>query len=205
MYTEETPSTKTKTMTKLFNDYEIKSELQKIERWKLIVKAGDVFPPKKLEFSEIKERAFDDLTGASYRSDEEWVLCGDLLVPPDLCDQKDQDSSGEGGGGNGGSSSQTPNDFDGTSGDVPTIPLNPEAGDGDKQLSEGFDNSNPGGGSDPTDPTNKGCGGDYDFWRPNPEEYKDYGSMSSSNLNGFSECNEMNYLLNNMAVDTAGM
>ena len=111
---------------KLFNDYEIKSELQKIEQWKLVVKAGELFPPKKLEISEIKEKAFDDLTGASYRSDnDEWVLCGDLLVPPDLCNQKDQDSSGEDGGSSGGSSGQTPNDFDGTSGDVPTIPQQP--------------------------------------------------------------------------------
>ena len=190
---------------KLFNDYEIKSELQKIEQWKLIVKAGDIFPPKKLEFSEIKERSFDDLTGASYRSDEEWVLCGDLLVPPDLCDQKDQDSSGKNGDSNGGSSGQTPNDFDGTSGDAPKIPQNPGDSDSDEQLSEGFANSNPGGGSDPTDPTNKGCGGDYDFWRPNPEEYKEHGSMSSSNLNGFSESNEIELLLNSMSVDTTSM
>ena len=53
---EVSPSTTTNQMTeKLFNDYEIKSELQKIEQWKLVVKAGELFPPQKLEISEIKD------------------------------------------------------------------------------------------------------------------------------------------------------
>lgn len=158
---------------------------------------------KKLEFSEIKERAFDDLTGASYRSDEEWVLCGDLLVPPDLCDQKDQDTSGKDGGGNGGSSSQTPNDFDDTTGAPPGVPTNPKGGTY-QQESDDITNFSSGGPVDPTNPDG-GCEGDFDFWRPNPEEYKDYGSMTTVNLDELTGSDEMNFMLESMTVDTMGM
>lgn len=163
----------------------------------------------KLEFKQFAERASDDLTGASYRSDnEEWVLCGDLLMPPDLCDKKDEDSSGgndgNNGGGGGGSSDTTPNDFDGTSGDAPMPPSNAVNGSNEEQALGGYSSSSPNDGVDPTDPTNGGCGDDYDY-RPNPEEYKDYGSLSAVNLKDMSSSSAVDLVLHAMSVDTMGM
>ena len=163
---------------------------------------------EELEFKQISERAMDDLTGASYRSDgDEWVLCGDLLVPPDQCEKKDQDTSGgndgNNGGGNGGGSDTTPNDFDGTSGDAPMPPQKVVNGN-EEEVPGGYDPSSPNGGVDPTNPTNGGCGDDYDY-RPNPEDYKDYGSMSTVNLKELAGSNEVNLMLDSMSVDTMGM
>ena len=107
------------------------------------------------------------------------------------------------GGGNGGGSDTTPNDFDGTSGDAPMPPQKVVNNQGD-QAPGGYSSSSPNGGVDPTNPTNGGCGDDYDY-RPNPEEYKDYGSLSTVNLKELTGSNEMNLMLDSMSVDTMGM
>ena len=164
---------------------------------------------EELEIKQISERAMDDLTGASYRSDDDgWVLCGEILVPPDQCEKKEQDTSGgndgnNGGdseGGNGGGSDQTPNDFDGTSGDAPMPPQKAVNSDGD-QASGVYSSSSPNGGVDPTNPTNGGCGDDYDY-RPNPEEYRNYGSLSAVALKDMSNSNEVDLVLTSMSVDS---
>ena len=94
-------------------------------------------------------------------------------------------------------------DYDGTSGDVPMPPQKVVNGN-EEEVPGGYDPSSPNGGVDPTNPTNGGCGDDYDY-RPNPEDYKDYGSMSTVNLKELTGSNEVNLMLDSMSVDTMGM
>jgi len=96
-----------------------------------------------------------------------------------------------------------PNPFDDTTGDPPGIPTNPKGGTS-QQGGAGENTSSPGGLNDPTSPEG-GCEGDYDFWRPNPEEYKDFVSISSINFNETAYVSEMDLLLECMSVDSMGM
>ena len=184
---------------------------------------------KGLEIQQISERAMDDLTGASYVSQEEGIIVtsgdnakqkmADVAVNKMLSDVTKDGGLLDGstpavdkklldnfnGNHQGGNSPKkdNPNPFDDTTGDPPGIPTNPKGGTY-QQRDSSTSISSSGSPNDPTTPEG-GCEGDYDFWRPNPEERKFYSSMSSIDLNEFAGSNEMDLLLNAMSVDTMGM
>jgi len=182
---------------------------------------------KELDVQQIAERAMDDLTGASYVTDP---TLGTMIVvsgtnakkeaaeaaTAEICKDLDLEnalainqevidnftgSSGSENGPKGGD--DNPNPFDDTTGDPPGIPVNPKGG-GNQQESAGVNIFSSDGLKDPTTPEG-GCEGDYDFWRPNPEERNFYSSMPSIDLNEFAGSNEMDLLINAMSVDTMGM
>ena len=174
---------------------------------------------KELDVQQIAERAMDDLTGASYVSDEDGMTVDEAIdmmsaiieesvedfMKEPVIDQKALDAftgnSENGNGPKGGD--DNPNPFDDTTGDPPGVPVNPKGG-GNQQESAGVNIFGSNGLKDPTTPEG-GCEGDYDFWRPNPEERNFYSSMPSIDLNEFAGSNEMDLLINAMSVDTMGM
>lgn len=186
---------------------------------------------KELNIQQIAERAFDDLTGASYVTDgiETIVFTNGTIVTTDsnpkrqaaeaaadeitgscgdFCDPKspavDQEAldafTGNSGNGNG---DDNPNPFDDTTGDPPGVPTNPKGG-AQQQGSNDVTTFGSGGNDDPTNPDG-GCEGDFDFWRPNPEEFKDFGSLSVVDFNDMSSSSEVDLLLHSMSVDTMGL
>ena len=180
---------------------------------------------KELDIQQISERAMDDLTGASYVTDPTLgtIVTTDtnpkkqaaeaaaaectkgLNMNGPAVSQEALDSfTGNSGNGNGPKAGDdNPNPFDDTTGDPPGIPTNPKGG-GDQHEGAGANTSGSGGPKDPTTPEG-GCEGDYDFWRPNPEERNFHSSMTTINMNEVAGGNEMDLLINAMSVDTMGM
>ena len=183
---------------------------------------------RKLDNQQITERAMDDLTGASYVTDPTlgtmFVVSGtnakkekaeaaaaevmkgteEFMNSPAVSQEALDSFTGSSGSENGPKSGDdNPNPFDDTTGDPPGVPTNPKGGGG-QQEGAGVNIFGSGGPKDPTTPEG-GCEGDYDFWRPNPEECKFYSSMTSINLNEVAVGNEMDLLMNAMSVETMGM